>query len=110
VYFDFGDDLTAISQTVKDGFSRLNQFELIDKHWSKKKTNFLLKKITDPIRHAWSPGLLPNRGRGCLICLWFISHPTVRKKTLQSVLHRWFVVYRYLLGRYNANDSEHRTV
>jgi hypothetical protein len=30
VYFDFGDDPTAISQTVKDGFGRLNRLELID--------------------------------------------------------------------------------
>jgi hypothetical protein len=28
-YFDFGDDPTAISQTVKDGFSRLNQLDLV---------------------------------------------------------------------------------
>jgi hypothetical protein len=30
VYNDFGDDPTAISQTLKDGFGRLNQFDLID--------------------------------------------------------------------------------
>jgi hypothetical protein len=29
-YFDFGDDPTAISQTVKDGFGRLNQLDLIN--------------------------------------------------------------------------------
>jgi hypothetical protein len=28
-YFDFGDDLTAISQTVKDGLSRLKQFDML---------------------------------------------------------------------------------
>jgi hypothetical protein len=28
--FDFGDDPTAISQTVKDGFCRLNQLDMID--------------------------------------------------------------------------------